>query len=204
MTSPKYMMITVAACTSSFIPKALEHLGVLTEELKRDAGAVTTRYGIIATGEHTGQIILFQTYEEMNGIDAAFDVYNNSAAYAGIVGSGHVSITLRNIVKIEDVALANPSSEVPAYGVVTRWGCPDLKLDALRAEVPNFESNGAMILRYCTILTGPTAGRHLLIVGYPSMDAIEKTYNDLRKSAGYNALLEEFDLDWRNIVRISG
>ena len=204
MSSPKYMMVTVASCEMSFLDDALRHLGSLCEELKAQAGAATTRYGIMATGEHTGQLVLFQTYAEMNGIDKAFAVYQSSAAYKAIISSGNVAVTFRNILRIDDLGLKNPSTDVPAYGVITRWGCPDLMLDEMRAEVHNFEDNGAMILRYCTILTGPAAGRRLLIAGYPSMDAIQNTYEALRGSAGYNALLQKFDLDWRNIMRVTG
>ncbi|MCV6823560.1 MULTISPECIES: hypothetical protein [Halocynthiibacter] len=204
MTTPHYMMVTVAACDQSFVGQALKNLSQLCEDLKSGAGAVTTRYGIMATGEYTGQLILFQTYEEMNGIGAAFDVYSNSDAYKTIVGSGHVSVTLRNVMKIEDVGLPNPSTDVPAYGVVSRWGASDLKLDAIRDHVPHFADNGAMIFRYCTILTGLAAGRRLMAVGYPSMDSIQKTYESLRSSKGYAKMLEEIDLDWRNVVRIEG
>lgn len=204
MTNPTYMMITVASCTPSFVADAYGHLATLTDELKADAGAVTTRYGMIATGEHTGNLILFQTYTELNGIDAAFGVYQNSAAYAAMVGSDHVSVRLRNILKIEDLGLQNPSTDMPAYGVLTRFGSADLMLNQMRLEVPHFENNGAMLLRYCTILTGPAAGRRLLIVGYPSMEAIEKTYDALRDSDGYKAILQKIDLDWRNIMRVAG
>ena len=204
MSSPKYMMVTVASCTPSYLGEAFKHLAALTAELKQDAGAATTRFGVLATGEQTGQLVLFQTYEEMNGIDAAFGVYQNSAAYKSIIGSGEIAVTFRNILKIEDLGLQKPSMDVPAYGVVTRWGCTELKLDAMRKEVHHFEDNGAMILRYCTIMTGPAAGRRTLTVGYPSMDSIEKTYEALRGSAGYNALIQTFDMDWRNIIRIAG
>lgn len=204
MSSPKYMMVTVATCAQQFMGTALGHLGTLCGELQSQAGAATTRYGVMATGEHTGQLVLFQTYAEMNGIDAAFGVYGSSAAYKELVGHESVSVTLRNILKLEDLGLENPSPDVPAYGVVTRWGCPDLMLDAMRAEVPHFENNGAMILRYSTILTGPSAGRRLLTAGYPSMDAIEKTYEALRASAGYQKLMGTFDIDWRNIIRVAG
>lgn len=204
MTNPNYMMITVAKCAPSFVSTAFEHLAVLAAELKSDAGAVSVRYGMIATGEHTGQLILFQTYEEMNGIDAAFGVYGKSSAYTSLTGGGDIAVTLRSILKIEDIGLQNPSTDVPAYGVVTRWGSADLHLDTLRQEVPHLENNGAMIMRYCTILTGTSAGRRLLVAGYPSMDAIEKTYTALRGSAGYNAFMEKIDVDFRNILRVMG
>lgn len=204
MISPKYMMVTFASCTPSFVSDATKHVGMLCEELKQQAGAVTTRYGSVVTGEHTGQLVLFQTYAELNGIDAAFDVYQSSDAYKAIISSGHISVTFRNILKIEDLGLKNPSTEIPAYGVSTLWGCADLMLDQMRAEVHHFEDNGAMILRYCTIMTGGDAGRRALIVGYPSMEAIQNTYDALRGSAGYNALLLKFDIKRRNIMRISG
>ena len=204
MSSPNYMMVTVASCVPSYLEEAFKHLGTLTAELKQDAGAATTRYGVLATGQHTGHLVLFQTYEELNGIDAAFGVYQSSAAYKSIIGSGKIAVTFRNILKIEDLGLQKPSTDVPAYGVVTRWGCADLQLDNMRKEVHHFEDNGAMILRYCTIMTGDAAGRRTLTVGYPSMDSIEKTYEALRGSAGYNALIQSFDMDWRNIIRIAG
>ena len=204
MSSPKYMMITVAKCSPQQYGQAIEHLESLATDLKSGAGAATTRHGIVATGEHTGQLILFQTYEEMNGIDRAFDVYEKSQAYKGLVHDIAITITLRNILRIEDVELENPSSDVPAYGVATRLKSADLEMEKVSAVVPHFESNGAMVLRYCTILTGPAAGHRLLVAGYPSMDAIEKTYDSLRGSAEYNAILETHEIEWRNIIRMTG
>ncbi len=204
MTSPNYMMITVAKCAPQQYGDAIEHLDGLAKDLKSEAGAATTRHGIIATGEHTGQIILFQTYEELNGIDRAFGVYETSSSYKGLVHDVGVSVTLRNILRIEDLGLQNPSSDVPAYGVVTRTISAGLEMDRMGAVVPHFENSGAMIFRYCTVLTGPTAGHRLLVVGYPSMDAVEKTYDSLRGSAEYNAVLETHEIEWRNIIRITG
>ncbi len=204
MSLPKYMMVTVASCSPSFTGEALGHLGTLCKELKTQAGAATTRYGVMATGELAGQLILFQTYAELNGVDAAFGVYQSSNAYKSLISSGHIGVTFRNILKIEDLALKNTSTDVPAYGVATRWGCSDLMLKELSAEVPHFEDNGAMILRYCTIMTGSAAGRRVLIAGYPSMEAIQKTYETLRESKGYNAILQKIDIDWRNIIRVAG
>ena len=204
MTSPKYMMVTVAKCPPPKLGEAKGHLDGLCSDLKSGAGAVTTRHGIIATGEHTGQIVLFQTYDELNGIDRAFGVYESSASYKGLIHDVGVSVTLRNIMRIEDLGLANPSSDQPEYGVVTRGISADLQLDNMRACVPHFDAGGAMILRYCTILTGPAAGHRLIVAGYPSMNAIEQTYNNLGGSPEYNKVLETFEVEWRNIIRVMG
>lgn len=204
MSAIRYMMVTVAACAPSFLNDALKEVGALAEELKKDAGAAATRYGVLATGQHTGSLILFQSYGELNGIDRAFDVYGTSKHYKAIVASGHVTVSLRNIIRLEDVGLKAPSPDVPAYGVLTRWTAADPMVDRVRKMVPLFEKNGAMILRYGTIMTGDAAGHRLMGVTYPSMDAIEKTYDALRASDDYTAMLSDISIDWRNIVRIAG
>jgi len=204
MSSTSYTMVTVAAVNSGFLDQALKHTGALAEELKASAGALITRYGVIATGEHTGSIVLFQGYSELNGIDAAFKVYGSSDSYQALIGSGEVSVTLRNILKVEPLELKNQSTEAPAYGVLTRWGSKDAMVERMKGIVHLFEDNGAMFMRYSTIMTGSDAGRRLLAVGYPSMDAIEKTYDALRGSADYQAMVDDVDIDFRNIVRIAG
>ena len=204
MSKPKYTMVTVATCAPSFLNQALTHIGAVAEDLKSQAGALTTRYGVIATGERAGSIVLLQSYAEMNGIDAAFSVYKSSNDYQSLIGSGHISVTFRNILKVEALELQNQSAEVPAYGVLTRWGAAETMVERMRPMVHLFEDNGAMFMRYWTIMTGSDAGRRLLAVGYPSMDAIEKTYDALRASAEYKALVTDIDIDFRNIVRIAG
>ena len=202
--SAKYTMVTVAACDSGFLDQALKHVGAVADQLKASAGAITTRYGVLATGEQAGSLVLFQGYSELNGIDAAFGVYKQSDDYQALIGSGKISVTLRNILKIEPIELKNQSAEVPAYGVLTRWGSADALVDRMRPIAPVFEDNGAMSMRYSTIMTGSNAGRRLLAVAYPSMDAIEKTYVALRGNADYNAFVNDVEIDFRNIVRVAG
>jgi hypothetical protein len=204
MASTNYTMVTVAACEPGFLDQALKHTGALAEELKSSAGAMITRYGVLSTGEQAGSLILLQGYSELNGIDAAFGVYGRSDNYQALIGSGKISVTLRNILKVEPLELQKQSTEVPAYGVLTRWGSAEAMVERMSAMVPLFENNGAMFMRYWTIMTGSNAGRRLLAVGYPSMDAIEKTYVALRGSADYNAMVSDIDIDFRNIVRIAG
>lgn len=204
MASTNYTMVTVAKCDPKSLDQALVHTGALADELKSSAGALITRYGVLATGEHAGSIIFMQGYNELNGIDAAFGVYGKSDNYRALVADGMLSVTLRNILKVEPVELNNQSTDVPAYGVLTRWSSKDPMVDQMRAMAPHLENNGAMFARYWTIMTGSSAGSRLLAVGYPSMDAIEKTYKALRGSAEYNAFLGEVDIHFRNIVRIVG
>ena len=203
MSKATYTMITVASCASDFLKDALGHTASLAEELRADAGAVGTRVGVMATGSEAGSLFLLQTYDDLSGIDAALSVYETSNDYQALIGSGKISVTLRNIMKLEDVGLTQNSSDVPAYGVATRMGTQGPMVEEARALVPNFENNGAMFLRYGTLITGSAAGRRVLLVAYPSMDAIEKTYDSLRDDPKYAAFVAKAEIDFRNIIRIT-
>ena len=67
-----------------------------------------------------------------NGIDRALTVYAESADYLALVASGKIQVRLRNIVKLEEVQLRNPSSDMPAYGVVTRFASADPMTERMR------------------------------------------------------------------------
>jgi hypothetical protein len=130
-----------------------------------------------------------------------------SARY-GVVGTGadagSLVLFLRNIVKLDDVQLSNPSTDKPSYGVVTVASGSSLTGERMKGFVPIFEENGAMLMRFGTLITGSNAGKRLLGVAYPSMAAIEKTYDGLRASADYQSLLSEIKLERREIVRFVG
>ena len=199
-----YTVITVAACEPSFIQEALQNLGPLVDELKEKAGCVGARYGSIATGTDAGSLALFQSYAGLADIEKVFSVYATSPAYQKIINSDKLSVTMRNIVKLEDAQLSSPSTGTPKYGVITVLDAPTLTNERIKGLVPVFEQSGAMLMRYGTLITGSNAGKRLVGVTYPSMDAIEKTYDGLRASADYQKLLGEATLVRREIIRFAG
>jgi hypothetical protein len=198
------MMITVAACEPGYVQEALGHVGTLVGELKQRANCVGARYGVVGTGMDAGSLTLFQSYAGLGDVEKVFEVYASSSAYQALITSGKISVTLRNIVKLEDVGLSEPSTDTPRYGVVTLVGGAALTAERVRGLVPIFEQNGAMMMRFGTLITGSNAGKKMVAVSYPSMDAIEKTYDGLRANADYQALLAEARVERREIVRIVG
>jgi len=199
-----YMVITAAACEPGYVQEALGHVGTFVGELKEKANCVGARYGVVGTGMDAGSLILFQSYAGLGDVEKVFEVYANSSAYQAVITSGKVSVTLRNIVKLEDVGLSDPSTDTPSYGVITLVSGAALTAERVQGLVPIFEQNGAMLMRYGTLITGSNAGKKVVGVTYPSMDAIEKTYDGLRASADYQALLTEARVERREIVRIVG
>jgi hypothetical protein len=61
-----------------------------------------------------------------------------------------------------------------------------------------------MLMRCGTLITGSNAGKRFVGVAYPSMAAIEKTYDGLRANADYQSLMSEVKLERREIVRFVG
>ncbi len=199
-----YTVVTVAACEPTYVQEALGHVGTFIGELMDKANCVGARYGVMSTGADAGSVVLFQSYESLGDIEKVFDVYAASSAYQAVITSGKVSVTLRNIVKLDDVQLSNPSTDTPGYGVVTLISGSSLTTERMKGFVPIFEQNGAMLMRFGTLITGSNAGKRLVGVTYPSMDAIEKTYDDLRANADYQSLMSEVKLERREIVRFVG
>jgi hypothetical protein len=197
-------MITVAACEHAYAQEAFGHVGTFVSELKDKANCVSARYGVIGTGVDAGSLVLFQSYANLGDIEKVFDVYAASSAYQAVITSGKVSVTLRNIVKLDDVQLSNPSTDTPGYGVVTLISGSSLTTERMKGFVPIFEQNGAMLMRFGTLITGSNAGKRLVGVAYPSMAAIEKTYDGLRANADYQSLMSEAKLERREIVRFVG
>lgn len=203
MPAVNYMMITVASVETDRIQGVLQKVGHLAQELKDQAGATSTRYGVITTGDYAGKLILFQGYEDLSGIDRAFQLYGKSDTYRAIVTTPTMKIVLRNIWKLEQIGLPDTSA-TPAYGVVTRFEFPDPMVEQMREMLPVFQKNGAMVFRYGTLMTGSHAGRRLVGVGYPSMDSIEQTYRALRTSDAYKRFMNAVELDFRNVIRFEG
>ncbi len=199
-----YTILTIAACEPGYVQEALDHVGTFVGELFDKAGCVGARYGVVGTGADAGSLALFQSYAQLGDIEKVFDVYAASSAYQSVITSGKVSVTLRNIIKLENVQLTSPSTDTPAYGVITLATAPALTGGRMKDFVPIFEQNGAMMLRYGTLITGSNAGKQVLGVTYPSMDAIEKTYDTLRASEDYQKLITEITLERREIVRFVG
>ncbi len=199
-----YTVVTVAACEPSYVQEALGHVGTFVGELMDKANCVGARYGVMGTGMDAGSLVLFQSYASLGDLEKVFEVYAASDSYQAVINSGKVSVTLRNIVKLEDVQLSSPSADTPSYGVVTLVSGSGLTNERMKGFVPIFDENGAMLMRFGTLITGSNAGKRMIGVTYPSMDAIEKTYDGLRASAEYQSLMSEITLERREIIRFVG
>ena len=202
MADANYFVITVAKCDPTYVPTAMEQIGSVIDDLKSKAGALVVRAGIITTGEQAGSLALFQAYEGMGGFEKALDVYAASSDYGAMMASGKVSVVMRNLVKMHAVPFDQNVAETPKFIVLTRATAADTMIDTVTQLAPIFAECGALTLRYGTLVTGSNAGNRLLGVTYPSMTAIEKTYDALAADATYQAALSSFNVNLRVIVRV--
>ncbi len=202
MADANYFVITVAKCDPTYVATAMEQIRSVIDDLKSKAGAIVVRAGIITTGEQAGSLALFQAYEGMDGFEKALDVYAASSDYAAMMASGKVSVVMRNLLKIHAVPFDQNTTKTPKFIVLTRVTAADTMIDTVTQLAPIFADGGALTLRYGTLVTGSNAGNRLLGVTYPSMAAIEKTYDALTADAAYQAALSSFNVNLRAIVRV--
>ena len=202
MSDPNYFVITVAKTDPAYFNTAVEQASSVIDDLKSKAGAVTVTLGRIGTGEHAGAVALFQSYESLSGFEKALDIYAGSSDYQAMMASGKVQVVMRNILKLHSVPFEQNASDSMKYIVLTRASAPASSVETIAELAPVFADNGAITLRFGTLATGSNAGNRLLGVTYPSMDAIEKTYDALGANASYQAALSTFDINYRVIIRV--
>ena len=202
MSDPNYFVITVAKTEPDYFNTAVEQASSVIGDLKSKAGAISVTLGRIGTGEHAGSVALFQSYESLSGFEKALDIYAASSDYQAMMASGKVQVVMRNILKLHSVPLEQNASDTMKYIVLTRAAAPASSVETITQLAPVFADNGAMTLRFGTLATGSNAGNRLLGVTYPSMDAIEKTYDALGANSNYQAALSTFDINYRGIIRV--
>ena len=208
MTTLNYGVITRAHCEPSYRETALELMGGFASDLKEQAGTELVRYGYFGTGQGAGDLLFVQLYQDLAGFDKAQEVYATSSSYNSLVKSGKICINLRNIVKILPVDFPSPADLSPKYLVFTKGSVDPAQRDTAVEHVQQatgiLSENGALTVRYGQIMTGSNVGHLLLAVTYPSMDAIEKTYDALNESKVFKDLHNTVDIDRREIIRLIG
>ena len=182
MSDTNYVILTVASVDFDYRETMTKLMSSYSKDLIENAGAKGTRFGSIGTGEHAGSLIFIQFYDDLNGYQNALEVQANSNDFREIMNSGKANIYLRNIATSLPTKFDN-SSEHPKYIVITRaessMSNKDKFLNCINETSSCFKDNGALTLRFGNLLTGSNVGNYLLGVGYPSMEAIEKTYDEL-------------------------
>jgi hypothetical protein len=205
MSNTNYVIMTVASVDFSYRETMAKLMSSYSKDLIAKAGAKGTRFGSIGTGEHAGSLLFVQFYDDLNGYQKGLELQGNSSQFKEIMSSGKANIYLRNIATSLQTKFVQ-SSEHPKYIVMTRaeasMSNKEKFLDCVNATSSCFKDNGALTLRFGNLLTGSNVGNYLLGVGYPSMEAIEKTYDELSANSSYKKLMTFAKVNMRNIIKI--
>ena len=205
MSDTNYVILTVASVDFSYRETMTKLMSQHSKDLITNAGVKGTRFGSIGTGEHAGSLIFIQFYDELNGYQKAMEFQSKSPVFKEIMDSGKVNVYLRNIATSLPTKFEN-STEHPKYIVITRaeasMSNKDKFLNCINDTASCFKDNGAITLRFGNLLTGSNVGNYLLGVGYPSMEAIEKTYDNLLTHSSYKEMMSFAKLNMRNIIKI--
>jgi hypothetical protein len=205
MSNTNYVVMTVASVDFSYRETMTKLMSSYSKDLIAKAGAKGTRFGSIGTGEHAGSLLFVQFYDDLNGYQKGLEMQGNSSQFKEIMSSGKANIYLRNIATSLQTKFEQ-SSEHPKYIVITRaeaaMSDKDKFLNCINNTASCFKDNGALTLRFGNLLTGSNVGNYLLGVGYPSMEAIEKTYDELMVNSSYKELMTFAKVNMRNIIKI--
>ena len=205
MSNTNYVIMTVASVDFSYRETMAKLISSYSKDLIAKAGAKGTRFGSIGTGEHAGSLLFVQFYDDLNGYQKGLELQGNSSQFKEIMSSGKANIYLRNIATSLQTKFEQ-SAEHPKYIVMTRaeasMSDKEKFLDCVNDTSSCFKDNGALTLRFGNLLTGSNVGNYLLGVGYPSMEAIEKTYDELSANSSYKKLMTFAKVNMRNIIKI--
>ena len=205
MSNTNYVVMTVASVDFSYRETMAKLMSSYSKDLIAKAGAKGTRFGSIGTGEHAGSLLFVQFYDDLNGYQKGLEMQGNSSQFKEIMSSGKANIYLRNIATSLQTKFEQ-SAEHPKYIVMTRaeasMSDKEKFLDCINDTSSCFKDNGALTLRFGNLLTGSNVGDYLLGVGYPSMEAIEKTYDELSANSSYKKLMTFAKVNMRNIIKI--
>ena len=205
MSNTNYVIMTVASVDFSYRETMAKLMSSYSKDLIAKAGAKGTRFGSIGTGEHAGSLLFVQFYDDLNGYQKGLEMQGNSSQFKEIMSSGKANIYLRNIATSLQTKFEQ-STEQPKYIVMTRaeasMSDKEKFLDCINDTSSCFKDNGALTLRFGNLLTGSNVGNYLLGVGYPSMEAIEKTYDELSANSSYKKLMTFAKVNMRNIIKI--
>ena len=203
-----YIFITAAKCAPENRQKALSHMPGFADDLMSKAGAVRCRYGITMSGLVPGALVFVQMYESLSGFEKAIDVMPKSKAYAGMINDAGAEVYIRNMMKAMPISYTERTKEAK-YLVLTRAMAPKgMSSDEFTGEVQNstsiFADGGALTMRLGKIMTGSNPGGYMLGVSYPSLAAVEATYDRLGTDAGFTAFASKIDINMRSIIRLHG
>ena len=205
MSNTNYVIMTVASVDFSYRETMAKLMSSYSKDLIAKAGAKGTRFGSIGTGEHAGSLLFIQFYDDLNGYQKGLEMQGNSSQFKEIMSSGKANIYLRNIATSLQTKFEQ-SAEHPKYIVMTRaeasMSDKEKFLDCVNDTSSCFKDNGALTLRFGNLITGSNVGNYLLGVGYPSMEAIEKTYDELSANSSYKKLMTFAKVNMRNIIKI--
>ena len=205
MSDTNYVILTVASVDFSYRETMTKLMSEHSKDLIANAGAKGTRFGSIGTGEHAGGLIFIQFYDDLNGYQKAIDFQSTSPIFKEIMNSGKANVYLRNVATSLPTNFEN-TTEHPKYIVITRaeaaMSDKDKFLNCINDTASCFKDNGALTLRFGNLLTGSNVGNYLLGVGYPSMEAIEKTYDELLTHSSFKELMTFAKVNMRNIIKI--
>ncbi len=172
------------------------------KELSLAQGSQGVRLGMIQSGSNVGALIAIQFFENMAGIETAYDAILEAPITKKIVESGKFQMIGRGIVK-NYLQFGTPG-ETAKYIVLTVGKGDDPALGTIKKFADVLTANGAISGRYGQFIVGDnaTGKKYLFGASYPSLNSVQSAY-DAAISDGVAAdLYKLISVEKRQVIRL--
>ena len=196
-----YAVISRAKVTGDFREAAISAMRQW-KEISLANGSQAVRMGIIQSGSNVGALMAIQFFEDMAGIESAYDAILEAAITKKTVESGKFQMIGRGMVK-NYLQFGTPGEDAK-YIVLTLGTGDDPALDTITKFADVLTANGANSGRYGQFVVGDnaTGKKYLFGASYPSLSSVQSAYDAAVADGIATDLYKLISVEKRQIVRL--
>ena len=197
-----YTVISRATVAPDYRDTAISILNEM-KEVSLANGAKGASLGMLMSGSNVGKFVAIQSFDDMAGIESAYDALLEAPSSKQLNESGKFSIYGRGIIK-NLTKFGERGSEKAKYMVLTVGTADTPELNTINKFANVLTSNGAISGRYGPFVVGDRADGKSYVFGasYPSLSAVQSAYDAAADDGIAADLYKLVAVEKRQIIRV--
>mgnify|MGYP001303577450 CR=1 FL=1 len=197
-----YTVISRATVAPDYRETAISALNEM-KEVSLANGAKGVSIGMLMSGANVGKFIAIQSFDDMAGIESAYDALLEAPSSKKLNESGKFTIYGRGILK-NLTKFGERGGETVKYMVLTIGTADAPELDTINKFAGVLTANGAISGRYGPFVIGDRADGKTYAFGasYPSLSAVQSAYDAAADDGIASDLYKLVSVQKRQIIRV--
>tara|TARA_Y100001934_G_scaffold213783_1_gene253168 strand:- start:5814 stop:6425 length:612 start_codon:yes stop_codon:yes gene_type:complete len=197
-----YTVISRATVAPDYRDTAISALNEM-KEVSLANGAKGVSIGMLMSGANVGKFIAIQSFDDMAGIESAYDALLEAPSSKKLNESGKFTVYGRGILK-NLTKFGERGTETVKYIVLTIGTADAPELDTINKFAGVLTSNGAISGRYGPFVIGDRADGKTYAFGasYPSLSAVQSAYDAAADDGIASDLYKLVSVEKRQIIRV--